>query len=57
MNEPSMPQTPVNSVTLTLGGGASVAISSPEPLEKVVKTAVHIAQRYKRNDEMAEIVG
>ena len=48
---------PVNAVTLNLGGGASVSISSPEPLEKVVKTAVGIAQRYKRNDEMAEIIG
>lgn len=58
-NDPAnMPQfPPVNAITLNLGGGASVSISSPEPLEKVVKTAVKIAQRYKRNDEMAEIIG
>jgi len=56
MEDPNK-QIPMNSVTLNLGGGASISISSSEPLQKVVKTAVHIAQRYKRNDDVAEIVG
>ncbi|GEM_PF-3645645 len=39
---------PTNTIKLNLGEGASIEITSPENLDKVVEVAIDIAKRYKK---------